>query len=475
MTIKTPIACMIIILFMAFYYAKLKHLNTRPAKQYWVLIIASEVFIVLSLIAGQTIKNFTSTINDVVHILMNLILLFIYYMVYKYTVTYVEINKKKKFKKKLLIVDLVVAIVSLLIIVLPAMYLEGDTGVFHYGARTYALYAGFIFITTMEYEMLILHKKDIKKRHYDALLSAVILMTVSGLLQILLPFIYMYLGITLLVIALYLSIENPDKYIDEKTNLFNRTGFEKILLEKLFLGKTGEVVLYAINNSEHIDDEKVIIKEINNESKTECYKLSNNVFAVFSGKQTTVIEREYLSSKVFSLDDVDNVLHEINNFIESFADSEKYFDKMTQVFNRNKYEIDSVNFLNYEKDIWYYIVDINNLKKTNDTLGHKAGDILITSVTELLRETFCKNCYIYRIGGDEFVIMSFNDDVEEILKKLYARKEEMNAEEDREIKVSFAIGYSKYIHNISNWEKITHSADEMMYEDKRRQKGEDVR
>lgn len=85
-----------------------------------------------------------------------------------------------------------------------------------------------------------------------------------------------------------------------------------------------------------------------------------------------------------------------------------YSDIMTKTFNRAAYirdmnKIHSDNELN----IGILYADVNGLKETNDTKGHKAGDILIDSAVAILRKYFYrKQDLLYRIGGDEFVVIS---------------------------------------------------------------------
>lgn len=58
------------------------------------------------------------------------------------------------------------------------------------------------------------------------------------------------------------------------------------------------------------------------------------------------------------------------------------------------------------------LIDLNGLKKVNDEYGHEAGDFLIQKVAKNISKVFYGN--IYRIGGDEFVVIST-----EIKEKLF--------------------------------------------------------
>ena len=109
-------------------------------------------------------------------------------------------------------------------------------------------------------------------------------------------------------------------------------------------------------------------------------------------------------------------------------------------------------------------IDLNNLKIINDTLGHYEGDKAILTLVELIKEIILKDMCLYRVGGDEFLIVCYNTnklEIEEFVKKL---KERMN-----ETKYSCAIGVAYKEKNLS-LNDLTKIADEAMYEDKKHYK-----
>lgn len=81
-----------------------------------------------------------------------------------------------------------------------------------------------------------------------------------------------------------------------------------------------------------------------------------------------------------------------------------YYDKLTQLLNRNWWEIEAKKTLN-SKHLFLTIADLDNLKKVNDTHGHLAGDALINIFAKNLKLHFPKE-KIVRLGGDEFLIIS---------------------------------------------------------------------
>ena len=72
------------------------------------------------------------------------------------------------------------------------------------------------------------------------------------------------------------------------------------------------------------------------------------------------------------------------------------------------------------------VCDVNGLKKINDTLGHKAGDEYIRSASVLLCDYY-KHSPVFRVGGDEFVVLLQGRDYDarhEILRDINAQIEE---------------------------------------------------
>lgn len=151
-----------------------------------------------------------------------------------------------------------------------------------------------------------------------------------------------------------------------------------------------------------------------------------------------------------------------------------YTDELTKVHNRS-YCSEYMDSLQSEhvKNYSIFSLDINNLKQTNDTYGHSAGDSLIRRAAKLLEETFHDRGIIGRMGGDEFiVIIPISDKMAienliEIFKEFVIEENEANDS----VKLSIAYGYamSTEMENASV-EEIYKLADNRMYECKRSMK-----
>ncbi len=87
----------------------------------------------------------------------------------------------------------------------------------------------------------------------------------------------------------------------------------------------------------------------------------------------------------------------------AIADWNSNHDSMTQLYNKRYYEgIQKV--LKDREDVGIVYLDIDNLKKMNDTYGHEKGDEVIINGAEMIKKYLQPNFSCCRVGGDEFVI-----------------------------------------------------------------------
>ena len=120
-------------------------------------------------------------------------------------------------------------------------------------------------------------------------------------------------------------------------------------------------------------------------------------------------------------------------------------------------------------------LDLNNLKKVNDNLGHEAGDKYIKTASKILKEAVGSYGETYRVGGDEFLILIFGDNPEENYCKITDALEKkilaFNETEKKDIPLSMAYGHAicstRQEGSIHDSERL---ADQEMYDCKKRMK-----
>lgn len=196
-------------------------------------------------------------------------------------------------------------------------------------------------------------------------------------------------------------------------------------------------------------------------------------FAIPNGLDFQEMQKEGLSMICKSLSN-----HIDNAILQSKLEKLAKIDELTGLMNRNYYETVKWNRINNARihqttkyRLGIFAIDLNGLKRINDSLGHVAGDWLITSCAHILREATknCNNVEIYRIGGDEFVVIVEDPKLEQIEIIESNFKKEMEVERDfmnQKFKVSFCYGYAQS-EDIAKNGSLFEEADEILYANKR--------
>ncbi|KZL91693.1 sensor domain-containing diguanylate cyclase [Clostridium magnum] len=121
-----------------------------------------------------------------------------------------------------------------------------------------------------------------------------------------------------------------------------------------------------------------------------------------------------------------------------------YYDGLTGAYNKYYLEKE-IHVLDTEKDLPVGIIfcDLDNLKLTNDVMGHEFGDRLIVNTINILKDTFTENSVIARTGGDEFIIIIKDTSLSKVkgLYNLLCSSVEQQNKYNKELKVGVSIGY----------------------------------
>ncbi|MFT5875279.1 MAG: diguanylate cyclase (GGDEF)-like protein [Clostridium sp.] len=94
--------------------------------------------------------------------------------------------------------------------------------------------------------------------------------------------------------------------------------------------------------------------------------------------------------------------------------------------------------------------DIDDFKKINDTYGHSEGDKILAEVGSIVKENIRKTDTVFRIGGDEFVIIFPNATLEvakSICSRIGMKIEELKEEDKSNYKIGLSYGFSEYNSN----------------------------
>ena len=243
------------------------------------------------------------------------------------------------------------------------------------------------------------------------------------------------------------------------------------------IGGGGIVLLFTRRNRKQF---QVLNKEMG-KMTDEIEELAEEL-SLTTGFQSVDAER-YMNPNKFKATDTSTLLQEIYDRLRSVrkelrdyivkAHKMAYTDVLTGIGNRNAYfEVkEKLNKKIGKGDLSFAVAifDINGLKNANDDYGHETGDLMIVSAAEILKEFF-KAGSLFRIGGDEFVLLVENVS-EEQMKIIFDKiSTEVNAKiiSKNEVHIPLAIskGFSVYTPEDTEVKAVVQRADAQMYQDK---------
>ncbi len=170
-------------------------------------------------------------------------------------------------------------------------------------------------------------------------------------------------------------------------------------------------------------------------------------------------------------------------------------DMLTGVYNRAGmyHEIEKI-IENAQADVFQrkmgiLFIDLDNFKHYNDTFGHDAGDLILVEMSKIFCEVTGSRGFVSRFGGDEFIIILYTndrDELEGIAKEIYAKihasngfseaigaylQKEIIVEKEHMISCSIGIASSPEFKDKEDINRLIQQADDLLYAVKGKQKG----
>jgi len=153
---------------------------------------------------------------------------------------------------------------------------------------------------------------------------------------------------------------------------------------------------------------------------------------------------------------------------------ERDTDVLTGLLNRRSFFVRIENLFNNEEQLGnaaMFFVDANKLKYINDAFGHKAGDMYLCAIADLIRSWRGENKVYCRFGGDEFVLFVYGaKSKEELLEAfddiMYEMSNSTIEIDGEEIRLSFTVGAAFYPDNSTDYHALIAIADENMCRNK---------
>lgn len=142
-------------------------------------------------------------------------------------------------------------------------------------------------------------------------------------------------------------------------------------------------------------------------------------------------------------------------------------DSLTNLPNRRKFYEKLSNVLANDGRGAVILLDLDNFKSINDTLGHLFGDKVLQYISEKLREISNDNIFVSRFGGDEFLLLyEGGNDESEIIKfieQLLAFSNKKFLIDQNEVEIEFSIGVSLFPKDSINIDQLIMNADLALY------------
>lgn len=161
---------------------------------------------------------------------------------------------------------------------------------------------------------------------------------------------------------------------------------------------------------------------------------------------------------------------DLNNTMSKLA----YFDPFTGLPNRIMLQ-ERINQLvaaagRNQQVFCLLFIDFDDFKQVNDNYGHDVGDELLQSFSQRIKHDIRGEDLLARIGGDEFVLLTFPGDKEQDESTLAMRLLEMQQQVHHvgqyQLKVSLSIGIARYPGDGNDFSSLLKAADKAMYQSK---------
>jgi diguanylate cyclase (GGDEF)-like protein/PAS domain S-box-containing protein len=154
-------------------------------------------------------------------------------------------------------------------------------------------------------------------------------------------------------------------------------------------------------------------------------------------------------------------------------------DPLTGVWNRRRFEEELERQIarcrRYGEQAALLVLDLDDFKQVNDTVGHRAGDDLLRAVTHAMRGRLRSTDALARLGGDEFAVLLANiapERVDKLADEIaHAVRTRAVVVRDREISATISIGVALLDGGVDDAEAALVAADNAMYEAKARGRG----
>jgi len=247
-------------------------------------------------------------------------------------------------------------------------------------------------------------------------------------------------------------------------------------LAKIFGYNSSEIIGKSPLVLTHEDDRGFVQKNLN---KNILSKMKNLEYSTKGIKKDGTINYIHVYGVFSEVDGEQYIIGTVVDETEKQIASNKLerlvnYDSLTNLFNRHYFNLHFEHLLKqatrYEHKLALLLFDIDNFKRINDSLGHKAGDIVLIRTAELITEVLRDSDSFFRIGGDEFTIIveNFNsvNEIKILTKRIQQALRTSIDIDELSFHISLSIGIALFPDHGDSMESLQKSADIAMYQSK---------
>lgn len=222
-----------------------------------------------------------------------------------------------------------------------------------------------------------------------------------------------------------------------------------------------EHIIHEIRTHPFLQEEDVYLigEEDIHYVKIQSYCENNKVLGIVADVTTEIVEKLQLT------------LERDTDLLTGLYSRRAFYNKMDDLFSQPE-KLGVAALL---------MVDLDNLKYTNDRWGHEAGDKLLKKAAELLNNCSASCKLAARLGGDEFILLIYHaksqEEIQTYIDELHSKitESEIKLTDDEQTSVCFSGGYVFIPEGVSDYNDMISLADQTMYKVKRSAKGNFLR
>ena len=249
----------------------------------------------------------------------------------------------------------------------------------------------------------------------------------------------------------------------------------KEALKQMLAGFVDHLSEFADSTSDYHDKIETCVAKI---SKAEDISQLEDVLAEVIS-ETRIIQinaqrsRDELRASKRRVEEADRRINELQTELEKTSTLVRH-DQLTGALNRRgleeAFENEVARSQRRKSPLCVALLDIDNFKKLNDSLGHDVGDAALIHLVTVIRETLRPQDTLARFGGEEFIILLPDASIEDAQKALVRLQRELTKRifltDNEKVLITFSAGVTDFRID-DNQTSVTKRADEAMYSAKK--------